>query len=161
MARAFVFGDDIDTDVIAPGAYLMLDPAEMASHCLEAVRPDFAGAVRKGDVIVAGKNFGLGSSRELAAAAIKELGISCVLARSFARIFFRNAINLGLPVLLWPEDFAVEEGDELEIDPASGALRNVTRNESAKTTPIPDHLLKIIESGGLIAHLKKQKARAV
>lgn len=158
MARAFVLGDDIDTDVIAPGAYLMLDPAEMASHCLEAVRPDLAGSVRKGDVIVAGKNFGLGSSRELAAAAIKELGISCVLARSFARIFYRNAINLGLPVLLWPEDFPVKEGDRLEIDPASGTLLNVTQGVSGKTAPLPDHLLALIEDGGLIAHLKKERA---
>ena len=159
MGRAFVLGDDIDTDVIAPGAYLMLDPADMASHCLEAVRPDFAGSVRKGDIIVAGKNFGLGSSRELAAAAIKELGISCVLARSFARIFYRNAINLGLPVLLWPDNFPVEEGDTLEIDPASGALRNATQDVSAKTTPLPDHLLALIEDGGLIAHLKKEKTK--
>lgn len=156
MARAFVLGDDIDTDVIAPGAYLMLDPADMASHCLEAVRPDFASSVKQGDVIVAGKNFGLGSSRELAAAAIKELGISCVLARSFARIFYRNCINLGLPALIWPEGFPVDEGDTLEIDPATGTLFNVTQNVSAKTTPLSGDLLAIVRDGGLISHLKMQ-----
>ncbi|WP_394728808.1 3-isopropylmalate dehydratase small subunit [Altererythrobacter sp. GH1-8] len=160
MGRAFVLGDDIDTDVIAPGAYLMLDPAEMASHCLEAVRPDFAPSVERGDVLFAGKNFGLGSSRELAAAAIKELGISCVLARSFARIFYRNCINLGLPALLWPEEFSVEEGDAIEIDPSSGMLVNLTQGLSARTVPLPDHLLEIVQNGGLIAHLKKEKAKS-
>jgi len=158
MARAFVLGDSIDTDVIAPGAYLMLDPADMASHCLEAVRPDLAGAVEAGDIIAAGRNFGLGSSRELAAGAIKELGISCVLARSFARIFYRNAINLGLPVLVWPDDFPIEEGDVVAIDPATGSLRNETQDVNAQTAPLPDDLLEIIRDGGLIEHLRRQKA---
>ena len=160
MARAFVLGDDINTDVIAPGAYLMLDPADMASHCLEAVRPDFAGSVKAGDVIAAGRNFGLGSSRELAPAAIKELGISCVLARSVARIFYRNALNLGLPVLTWPEDFPVNEGDELVVDPATGVLENLTQGVTSKTTPLSGHILDIVEDGGLIAHLLKARGNA-
>ena len=161
MGRAFLFGDNIDTDVIAPGAYLMLDPADMASHCLESVRPEFAAAVKPGDVLVAGRNFGLGSSRELAAGAIKELGVSCVLAKSVARIFYRNALNLGLPVLIWPDGFAIEEGDDLAIDPKSGTLANFTKGTEAHTTPLPDHLLALIADGGLINHLRKQRGIAV
>lgn len=154
--RAFLFGDDIDTDVLAPGQYMHLPIADLAAHVLEAVDPDFASNVRPGDVIVAGRNFGMGSSREQAAQALKTLGIAAVIARSFAGIFHRNALNLGLLVLVAPAADAVAAGDEIEIDAASGEVRNLTRGVTIRAEPIPDFLRAMLSDGGLIPHLEKR-----
>ena len=126
QGRAFVFGDNIDTDVLAPGSLMKLAPEALATHCLEAIDPSFAGAVRQGDVLVAGANFGLGSSREQAAVSLKILGIQAVLATSFARIFWRNAINLGLPALVFPQAGEIVSGDRLSLDIASGRIENLS-----------------------------------
>jgi len=157
--RAFVFGDNIDTDLLAPGHAMKLDPAALARHCLEAIDPAFATTVRPGDVLVGGANFGLGSSREQAAVSLKLLGISAVIARSFARIFYRNAINLGLPALILPDAGAIRAGDLLRIDAAQGQVFNLTRNAVYPTSPMPPHLMAMIASGGLIPHLRQRLAR--
>ena len=160
QGRAWVFGDDVDTDLLAPGPFLKLALPELAKHCLESVDPKFASSVRQGDIIVAGRNFGLGSSREQAAECLRELGVAAVLAKSFARIFYRNAFNLGLPVLFFDEADGVRSGDVLELDPRTGRVRNVTQRATHACNPIPENLMKIVEAGGLIEHLKKQLALA-
>ena len=154
--RAFVFGDNIDTDILAPGSLMKLSPEALATHCLEAIDPSFAGAVRSGDLLVAGANFGLGSSREQAAVSLKILGIKAVLATSFARIFWRNAINLGLPALVFPQAREIASGDQLALDTASGRIENLTRSRSYEIQPLPDHLLQMIADGGLITHLQRR-----
>lgn len=154
--RAFVFGDNIDTDVLAPGSLMKLSPEALAAHCLQAVDPDFARTVRPGDLVVAGANFGLGSSREQAAVSLKILGVRAVLATSFARIFWRNAINLGLPALVFPEAGEVHAEDRLILDIEAGRLENLTRNRSYAIQPLPSHLLDMIADGGLIPHLKRR-----
>ncbi|MDH3234940.1 MAG: 3-isopropylmalate dehydratase small subunit [Alphaproteobacteria bacterium] len=154
--RAWVFGDNIDTDVLAPGIYMKGSMAELARHCLESVDPAFAANVKPGDIVVAGENFGIGSSREQAAQALIELGIAALVAKSFARIFYRNAINLGLPALACPEAGKIAAGDTLTLDPASGELRIASSGESLACEPIPPHLLAMIADGGLIPHLKKK-----
>jgi len=156
--RAWRFGDAIDTDVLAPGIYMKLPLDELKAHCLEAVDPTFARDVRPGDVVVAGADFGLGSSREQAAQALKALGVGAVLATSFARIFYRNALNLGLPALFFPEAERVSAGDTLKIDPASGTVENTTTGESYACEPIPEHLMAVIEAGGLMPYLKARLA---
>lgn len=161
--RAWKFGDNIDTDVVIPGRYLTLrDPDEMASHAMEVLRPEFAKAVKPGDLVVAGRNFGCGSSREEAAFVLKRLGVGAVVAESFARIFFRNAINLGLPVVECKGvSEAVNEGDEVEVDLEEGVLRNITRGVELKCTVLPEFLMDVIRSGGAIEALKKKlKAQA-
>ncbi len=157
--HAWVFGDSIDTDLIAPGAYLKFAPEEMAVHCLETVAPDFAKQVRQNDLVVAGDNFGLGSSREQAAQCLKFLGVDCVLAKSFARIFYRNALNLGLPALVLDDADQVSQGDKLEVDIETGQVRNLTTGANYACPPIPGHLLPMLRDGGLIAHLQKRIAR--
>jgi 3-isopropylmalate/(R)-2-methylmalate dehydratase small subunit len=154
MGRAFVFGDDIDTDVLAPGHLMKLAPEVLARHCLEAVDPGFAAAVRPGDVLVAGRNFGLGSSREQAAVSLKLLGITAVLALSFARIFYRNAINLGLPAIVLAEARDIRAGDELRIDALHGVVENVSTGMRYAVAPLPAHLMAMIDDGGLIPHLR-------
>ena len=158
MARAFVFGDDIDTDQLAPARYLRAPAEDMAQHCLERIAPDFARTVRPGDIVVGGRNFGLGSSREQAAVALKVLGVGAVLARSFARIFYRNAINVGLPVLILPEDAEIADGEEVVVDPAGGAVMLPARGERIPVPSLPPHLLALIVDGGLIAHLERRFA---
>ncbi len=161
--RAWKFGDNIDTDVVIPGRYLTLrDPDEMASHAMEVVRPDFARMVKAGDLVVAGRNFGCGSSREEAAFVLKRLGVSAVVAESFARIFFRNAINLGLPVVECKGvSEAVNDGDEVEVDLEGGVVRNVTKGVELKCTVLPDFLMDFVRSGGAIEALKRKlKAQA-
>ena len=153
---AWVFGDNIDTDVLAPGHAMKKPIEELAKHTLEAVAPQFASAVRRGDFIVAGKGFGIGSSREQAAQALLYLGVAAVLAESSARIFYRNAFNLGLPVLEFPQAGRVAQGDRLRVDLASGRVDNLTRNESYQCEPIPGFLLEIVRDGGLIANLHKR-----
>ncbi|MGB9813909.1 MAG: 3-isopropylmalate dehydratase small subunit [Thermovenabulum sp.] len=149
--RIFIFGDNIDTDQIYPGRYLELTAkADIASHCMEGARPGFAKEVKKGDIIVAGKNFGCGSSREHAAITLKEAGISAVVAESFARIFFRNAINLGLPVITCKQiRDRVKEGEILEIDLATGEIINRTTGEIYQGEGLSEFVLRIIENGGI------------
>ncbi|MBI4301504.1 MAG: 3-isopropylmalate dehydratase small subunit [Chloroflexi bacterium] len=154
--RAFKFGDSISTDHIVPGRYAHLrsDLPELAKHVLEDADPTFASRVRAGDFVVAGNNFGLGSSREHAPIVIKLAGVSAVLAKSVARIFFRNAINVGLPVLICPTD-GIGEGDELEVDLAAGTIYDRTKDLHLSFTPIPPVMLRILEEGGLVPYIKK------
>jgi len=154
--RAFKFGDDISTDLIIAGKYAHLrsNLPELAKHAMEDANPEFVRLVRPGDFIVAGSNFGLGSSREHAPLVIKMAGVSAILARSFARIFFRNAINQGVPALICQTD-GIAEGDILEISLNKGLVRNVTRNESYSFTKIPPTMLKILNEGGLIPYINR------
>lgn len=154
--RAFVFGDNIDTDVLAPGHLMKLTPQDLASHCLEAVDPAFAKTVTAGDFVVAGQNFGLGSSREQAAISLKLLGVGAVIATGFARIFYRNALNLGLPALFCDAADQISAGDQLTVDPVAGTIRNLTSGQTLSCRPIPAHLMAMVQVGGLIAHLKSQ-----
>jgi 3-isopropylmalate/(R)-2-methylmalate dehydratase small subunit len=157
--RAWTFGDNIDTDVLSPGIYMKLPLEELATHCLEAVDPAFASGVRSGDIVVAGENFGLGSSREQAPQALKALGVGAVLAKSFARIFYRNAFNLGLPALFFGEADEISAGDRLQVDLARGEVKNSTRGRTYAVDPIPPHLLEMVMAGGLMPHLKARLAR--
>jgi 3-isopropylmalate/(R)-2-methylmalate dehydratase small subunit len=159
VSRAWVFGDDIDTDVLAPGRYMKFGIEEIAKHCLEAVDPSFAASVRPGDVVVAGRNFGAGSSREQAAAALKTLGVAAVIAHSFAGIFYRNALNLGLVVLASPDAGSIRAGDDIAVDPEAGRIENRSRGETLACEPIPGHLMAMVRDGGLLAHLEKRLAR--
>jgi len=154
------YGDHIDTDIIIPARYLnTTDPKELASHCMEDAGDNFAARVQQGDYIVAGENFGCGSSREHAPIAIKAAGVSAVVAKSFARIFFRNAINVGLPILESPE--AAEDarpGDILEVELETGTIRNVTQGKTYQSEPFPDFLRDIIDAGGLVNYVKARAA---
>lgn len=154
--RAFVFGDNIDTDVLAPGHLMKLTAEELASHCLEAIDPNFARTVQRGDFLVAGQNFGLGSSREQAAISLKILGIGAIIAPSFARIFYRNALNLGLPALFCDEAASIKAGDQLHVDPVAGTIVNLCSGRTLACRPIPAHLMDMVNAGGLIAHLHSQ-----
>jgi 3-isopropylmalate/(R)-2-methylmalate dehydratase small subunit len=154
--KAHVLGDSISTDLIAPGRlfHLRSNLPELAKHLLEDVEPDFAKKVAPGDFLVGGRNFGLGSSREHAPTIIKLAGVAAVLARSFARIFFRNAINLGLPVLEC-DTAGIQQGDELEVDLGAGTVRNLTRSSTVTFAPLPPVMRRILADGGLAAHVKK------
>jgi len=154
--KAFKFGDNITTDHIAPGrlAHLRSNLPELARHVLEDADPSFAKKIKKGDFVVGGNNFGLGSSREHAPLIIKMAGVSAVLAKSVARIFFRNAINLGLPVLICDTD-KIEDGDELEVDLAKGVINNKTKKETFKFNKLPQVMLSLLKEGGLIPYIKK------
>ncbi len=156
--RAWVFGDDIDTDVLAPGLYLKGPVEELAKHCLESVDPAFAPGVADGDVVVGGRNFGLGSSREQAAQALKMLGVAAVVAKSFGGIFYRNALNLGLVAVVCPAIGGVKPNDILSVDARAGCIENHTQSDRYDCEPLPDHLMSMIENGGLIAHLELRLA---
>lgn len=156
--RIFLFGDDIDTDQLAPGQYMRGGIADLAAHCLEGVRPDFAAAVKPGDVVVAGRNFGMGSSREQAAEALRHLGVAGVVARSFAGIFYRNAINLGLPVLTAPDLPRVTDGEACQLDVDAGVLHLPDQERTVRLDPLPDNLKALLADGGLVPHLKKRFA---
>jgi 3-isopropylmalate/(R)-2-methylmalate dehydratase small subunit len=156
--RAFVFGDGIDTDVLAPGIYMKLPIEQMAAHCLESVDPGFVASVRPGDIVVAGANFGVGSSREQAAEALKHLGVACVIARSFGAIFYRNALNFGLPALVCGDAGQIARGDRLRVDPAAGRIIDETNGLEFAAQPLPDFLLQMIADGGLVPHLEKRFA---
>jgi 3-isopropylmalate/(R)-2-methylmalate dehydratase small subunit len=156
LGRAFVFGDNIDTDLLAPGHLMKLSPQDLASHCLESVDPAFAKTVQPGDFVVAGANFGLGSSREQAAVSLKLLGVGAIIAPSFARIFYRNALNLGLPALFCDAAGQIRPGDCLVVDPIAGAIKNLTQDQHLTCRQIPAHLMMMVRNGGLIAHLKTQ-----
>lgn len=156
--RAWKYGSNVDTDVIIAGRYCHItDKSELAKHCLEDLDKDFVKNIKTGDIIVAGTNFGCGSSREIAPVAIKESGVSCVIAKNFARIFYRNSINIGLPIFESPEAVDnINKGDEVEVDIATGAIKNVTNGKEAKAMPFPDFIQQIIKRGGLMAYLKEK-----
>ena len=156
--RAWKFGDDIDTDLIIPARYLnTTEVSELAKHCLEPVRDDWAGQVSEGDVIVAGRNFGCGSSREHAPLAIKGCGIGAVVAVSFARIFYRNAFNIGLPVIEAPEAAAaLAEGDQIEISLEEGTVRREGDGKAWAFSPIPDFMMDLVRAGGLMPWLREE-----
>lgn len=156
--RIFLLGDDIDTDQLAPGQYMRGGIEALAAHCLEATRPDFAQSVQPGDIVVAGRNFGAGSSREQAAEALRHLQVAGVVALSFAGIFYRNAVNLGLPVLVASTLKGVAEGDAATLDPERGMLRLTDKRADITLEPIPENLRVIIDDGGLVPHLKKRFA---
>ena len=154
----FKYGDNVDTDVIIPARYLnSSDPAELAMHCMEDIDPDFIHRVHKGDIIVAEKNFGCGSSREHAPIAIKAAGVSCVIAETFARIFYRNAINIGFPIMECPEAAEdIDAGDTVQVDFSTGIITNETKGKTYQSVPFPDFVNGIIEAGGLMNSLKKR-----
>jgi len=151
------YGDNVDTDVIIPARYLnVADPKELASHCMEDIDLEFTKKVRQNDLITAGSNFGCGSSREHAPIAIKESGISCVIAKSFARIFYRNAINIGLPILECGEaSEKIQPGDEVSVDFDTGIIKNITKDETYQAQPFPDFIKEIISAGGLLNSIKE------
>jgi len=159
--KVWKFGDNIDTDVIIPGRYLTIrDPIQMASHAFEPIRPNFTKEIAAGDIIVSGSNFGSGSSREEAPFVLKTVGIAAIVAPSFARIFYRNAINLGIPLLELknaPEYF--EEGDIVEINSEEGTIKNLTQNVTYQGTKLPSFLMEIINAGGAIAAIKERIKR--
>ncbi len=156
--KVWKFGDDVDTDVIIPARYLVtIDPAELATHCMEDIDPEFAGKVQPGDVIVAGKNFGCGSSREHAPISIKAAGVQAVIAESFARIFYRNAINIGLPVIESPQSAQeAETGDRLEIDTGQGNVHNTRTGNTYPSTPYDTYVQEIVQAGGLMEAVKRR-----
>ena len=155
------YGANVDTDAIIPAHYLNIsEPAELAKHCMEGIDKDFIKRVKPGDIMMVTTNFGCGSSREHAPLAIKAAGISCIIAKSFARIFFRNAINIGLPLLECDEAVdKTEAGDTLEVDLAKGRIKNVTRDMEFRAKPYPDFMAKLISAGGLVEYTKKRLAR--
>ena len=157
MGKAWTFGENMNTDEIIPGRYnITIDPVELAKNAFCEVKPDFARSVTSGDVIVGGQNFGCGSSREHAPIAIKGSRAKCVIAASFARIFFRNAINIGLPILECPEAAAdITEGDDVEADLSTGEIFNLTTGHTYQARPLPDFVLKIADAGGIVNFLKE------
>ncbi|MDP6671275.1 MAG: 3-isopropylmalate dehydratase small subunit [archaeon] len=156
--KSWKFKDNVDTDVIIPARYLnSSNPKELASHCMEDIDKDFTKKISAGDIIVAGKNFGCGSSREHAPIAIKNAGISCVVAESFARIFYRNSINMGLPIFESAEaSQKISEGDELEVNAETGEIKTISKNETYKAVPMPPFIQKIIKLGGLMEYVKQE-----
>lgn len=154
--KTWQFGDNVNTDEIIPARYLnTTDPKVLAQHCMEDARPGFSGLIKSGDIIVAGKNFGCGSSREHAPISIKALGISCVIAVSFARIFYRNSFNIGLPIFELPCAVKISEGDSIEIDTVKGEIKNLTKKEVYKVNPIPGFMQELVNCGGLMEYAKK------
>ena len=157
--RAWKFGANVDTDAIIPARYLNVsDPAQLAQHCMEDENPQFVNEVKAGDIIVAETNFGCGSSREHAPIALKAKGISCVIAKSFARIFYRNAFNMGLPILESSQAVdGISEGQELEVDLVKGEIKNNSTNQRFQAIPIPAFMQQIIDDGGLMEHIAKRR----
>ncbi|KRG74348.1 3-isopropylmalate dehydratase [Stenotrophomonas ginsengisoli] len=155
--NTFVFGDRIDTDVLAPGPYMREPMSVLASHCLEAVDPSFASEVRPGDIVVGGESFGIGSSREQAVQALAELGVGAIIAKSFARIFYRNALNLGVPALVCA-DLEAARGDDLEVLPVEGRIINHSSGREFSCEKIPPQLMEIVAGGGLMPWLERKLA---
>ena len=154
--KAWVLGDNIDTDAIVPGRYMKFGIEEIAKHCLESVSPSFVSSVGQGDAVVAGRNFGCGSSREQAPAALKQLGVAALVAESFAGLFYRNALNLGLPAVVCADAKRIRDGDHLELDFQKSSIANLTTGENLPFEPIPPHLLEMVRDGGLLPHLEKR-----
>ena len=159
--KVFKYGDNVDTDVIIPARYLNTSVhKELAAHCMEDIDKDFVKNVEEGDFIVANKNFGCGSSREHAPIAIKAAGVSCVIASTFARIFYRNSINIGLPIIECEEAVkAIDAGDRLEVDFSTGEIKNLTKNESYQGEPFPEFMQKIIDNDGLIGYIRNKESK--
>ncbi|MEK6263362.1 MAG: 3-isopropylmalate dehydratase small subunit [Clostridium sp.] len=159
--NAIKYGKNVDTDVIIPARYLSSsDPKELALHCMEDIDASFSQKVHKGDVIVAGKNFGCGSSREHAPLAIKASGISCIIAENFARIFYRNAINIGLPIMECEEAANdIDEGNEIEVDFSSGIIKNISKNKDYTAEPFPEFMMEIINAEGLINYIVNEASK--
>jgi 3-isopropylmalate dehydratase small subunit len=159
--RIWKFGSDVDTDAIIPARYLnQSDPKELAKHVLEEERPEFLREVKKGDILLADKNFGCGSSREHAPLALKAAGVSCIIARTYARIFYRNSLNLGLPLLESPEaSEGIKDGDRVRINLATGEIFNLTQNMKFRANPVPAFMQDLLKDGGLIAHLRKKRIK--
>ena len=157
--RAWRFGDHVDTDLIIPARYLNVsDARELSAHCFADLRPEFAEGARTGDILVAGKNFGCGSSREHAPLAIREAGVRAIVAESFARIFYRNAFNIGLPLFECAEAArALQEGDRASVDPATGEIRRLDKNEVFQAEPIPPFMQELIAAGGLVPYLRRRR----
>ena len=156
MGKVFKYGDNVDTDVIIPARYLNIaDFNELSTHCMEDIDKDFAKNVKEGDVIVAGNNFGCGSSREHAPATIKANKVSCVIAKSFARIFYRNAINIGLPIIECDKTDEIDANDNITVDFENGLIKNITKEKEYKINVFPDFIKKIINAGGLMAYAKE------
>ncbi|MFR8841074.1 MAG: 3-isopropylmalate dehydratase small subunit [Faecalibacillus intestinalis] len=157
--RVFKYGDNVDTDVIIPARYLnSFDAKELASHAMVDIDPTFASTVEKGDIIVAGQNFGCGSSREHAPLCLKTAGVKCVIAKSFARIFYRNSINIGFPIMECEEAAdKIEKGDEVEVDFSTGVITNKTKNETYQSQPFPEFLQKMIDADGLVNYVNSKK----
>ncbi|MFO8085807.1 MAG: 3-isopropylmalate dehydratase small subunit [Desulfobacterales bacterium] len=157
VGKVWKFGDDIDTDLIIPARYLNTsDPVELAKHCMEDADPEFAGRVEKSDIIVADKNFGCGSSREHAPIAIKAAGVSCVIAKSFARIFYRNAFNMGLPILECEDAVRFKTGDSLSVDFDTGVITHLKTGQTFFSRPIPPFMQELVQSGGLMKYIQKK-----
>ena len=156
------FGKNVDTDVIIPGKYCnIIDPAELGKHALEGIDPEYTARMKAGDIIVADTNFGCGSSREVAPIAIKGSGTSAVIAKSFARIFYRNALNIGLPIFESSEAVdGIESGDEIELEPGTGVIRNLTRGTAFRAAQFPPFMQSLIDAGGLVPYVEKRLAEA-
>jgi 3-isopropylmalate/(R)-2-methylmalate dehydratase small subunit len=159
--RIWKFGSDVDTDAIIPARYLnQSDPKELAKHAMEDERPEFIKGVKKGDILLADKNFGCGSSREHAPLALKTAGISCIIAKSFARIFFRNSFNLGLPLLESTEaSESIKDGDRVRVDLSTGEIVDLTQRKKFLATPVPPFMQELLKDGGLIPHLSKKRLK--
>lgn len=158
--KVFKYGDNVDTDVIIPARFLnSSEPAELAAHCMEDIDPAFASKVKKGDIIIGGKNFGSGSSREHAPLAIKSSGVACVIAGSFARIFYRNSINIGLPILVSTEAATnIKKGARISVDLDTGQINDLDQNKVYQSEPFPEFMQEIIKAGGLIEKIRKELA---
>ena len=154
--KAWVFGDNVDTDAMAPGRYMKSAIAEIATHCMESINPDFSKKIQHGDCVIGGRNFGMGSSREQAPEALRHLGVAALVAQSFAGLFYRNALNLGLPAVVCPDAKRIRAGDDLKIDFDNGKIENRTRGETLDCEPIPAHLMQMVRDGGLLPHLEKR-----
>ena len=154
--RVWRFGDNLDTDVLAPGQFMKFGIDEIAKHCLETVRPEFVAQVRPGDVVAGGRNFGVGSSREQAPQALKHLGVAAVVALSYAGLFYRNALNLGLPVVVCAEVASIQDGDLLHVDPEKGIITFADSRPGLSCEPIPPFLMAMLHDGGLLPHLERR-----
>jgi len=154
--RVLKYGDNINTDIISPPQYMELSIEEASKYAMSAIDPDFPSKIKKGDIMVAGANFGSGSSRETSPLTLRHLGVGAIVAKFFARIFYRNAINLGIPVIECAETDKINDQDEIEIDLASGMINNLTQKESYKCSKIPPHIMELVADGGLVPYLKKR-----
>ena len=154
--KAWVFGDNIDTDALAPGRYMKAGIPEIAKHCMESIDKNFSSEVKPGDAVIGGRNFGMGSSREQAPEALRHLGVSALVAQSFAGLFYRNALNLGLPAVVCLDAKKIRAGDDLSIDFEKGRITNKTSGDVLACEPIPPHLMQMVRDGGLLPHLEKR-----